>query len=59
MKFEYRLAVAGWVQCDLEINSKKLSFGAGYLTDVLGVLLQALLNINPFYTEELNCLYKK
>lgn len=52
MKFQYRLTGAGWAQCELEINSQKYSFGAGYLTDALGDLLQSLLNINPLYTEE-------
>ncbi|MEH7501586.1 hypothetical protein V7152_05995 [Neobacillus drentensis] len=52
MKFQYRLTGAGWAQCELEINLKKYSFGAGYLTDALGDFLKTLLNINPLYTEE-------
>ncbi|WP_342041938.1 hypothetical protein [Bacillus sp. OTU2372] len=52
MEFQYRLTGAGWAQCELEINSKKYSFSAGYLTDSLGDFLKTLLNINPLYTEE-------
>ncbi|MCM3597222.1 hypothetical protein M4D55_15715 [Metabacillus idriensis] len=50
--FIYKLNGAGWAECHLEINSRKYSFTAGYLTNALGDLLQALLNINPFYTED-------
>jgi hypothetical protein len=52
MKFEYKLTGAGWAECRIELNSQKCNFTAGYLTNALGDLLQALLNINPFYTEE-------
>ena len=50
--FKYRLTGSGWAVCELEFESKKYSFGAGYLTDAFGNFLQALLNINPLYTEE-------
>jgi hypothetical protein len=53
MKFEYKLTGAGWAECNLNLNGKDLSFYPGYLTDALGDLLQSLLDINPFYTEEL------
>jgi hypothetical protein len=53
MKFEYKLTGAGWAECNLNVSGKDYSFSPGYLTDALGELLQSLLDINPFYTEEL------
>ncbi|MEH6943784.1 hypothetical protein V7014_18465 [Bacillus sp. JJ722] len=43
---------AGWANCHIEIDSKQCSFSPSYLTNALGDLLQALLEINPLYTEE-------
>lgn len=52
MKFIYKLDGAGWANCHIEINSKEHSFTPSYLTNALGDLLQALLEVNPLYTEK-------
>jgi len=51
MKFTYTLTGTGWSECSIEIDSQKCVFRPGYITDALGGLLQALVNINPLYTE--------
>ncbi|WP_051529986.1 hypothetical protein [Anoxybacteroides tepidamans] len=51
MKFEYQLTGAGWARGYIEIDDQKRSLTAGYLTDALGDLLEALLNLNPLYTQ--------
>lgn len=52
MKIDYRLTGTGWAECDITLKDKQYTFEAGYLTDALGEILEALLNINPLYTEE-------
>jgi hypothetical protein len=51
LRFEYKLTGAGWARGYIEIDSKKCSLTAGYLTDALGDLLEALLDLNPLYTD--------
>jgi hypothetical protein len=52
MEFKYQLTGAGWANCEIKHESAIHSFGAGYLTDALGDLLNSLVKINPLYTEK-------
>ncbi len=52
MIIDYRLTGAGWAECVFTLHDKKYTFSPGYLTDALGEILEALLNVNPVYTQE-------
>ncbi|HVG45450.1 MAG TPA: hypothetical protein VM890_11985, partial [Longimicrobium sp.] len=41
MKVDYRLAGAGWADCDVEIAGQQAAMGASYLSDALGNMLAA------------------
>ncbi|MBN8201440.1 hypothetical protein [Bacillus sp. NTK034] len=53
MKVEYKLTGAGWAECEITLNGKAYKFSAGYLTNAFGDILQALLDINPLYSDEI------
>lgn len=52
MEFKYELTGTGWATCEIRIENQIHKYEAGYLTDALGNFLNALLKINPLYTEK-------
>jgi hypothetical protein len=42
---DYKLTGAGWAECIVEANGQKASLSASYLSDALGELLRAAVNL--------------